>query len=81
MIKWFKIYFELTQRIKQRNEENRILRRALEASQKNANAYHIELTLLKQQYNTLLACYDNIAKVVFQEPKVYIDHIDKEETN
>ena len=81
MIKWFKIYFELSQRIRQRNEENRILRRALKAAQKNANAYHIELNLLKQRYNTLLACYDNIAKVVFQESKMYIAHIDKEESN
>lgn len=81
MLKWFKIYFELTQRIKQRNEENRILRRALKIAQKNADEYYFELNLIKQRYAILLDCYDNIAKTVFQEPKVYIDHIDKEETN
>lgn len=81
MLKWFKIYFELTQRIKQRNEENRILRRALKIAQKNADEYYFELNLIKQRYAILLDCYDNISKTVFQEPKAYIAHIDKEETN
>lgn len=83
MIKWFKIYFKLSQRIRQRNEENRILRRALETSQKKANEYYIELNLLKQQYSTLLAWYENTSKLIFQESKQYFDYVDNEakETN
>lgn len=83
MIKWFKIYFKLSQRLRQRNEENRILRRALETSQKKANEYYIELNWLKQRYNTLLACYENISKVIFQESKQYFVYVDNkaEETN
>lgn len=83
MIKWFKTYFKLSQRLKQRNEENRILRRVLKTAQKKANEYYFELNLLKQQYNTLLAWYENISKVIFQESKQYFDYVDNEakETN
>lgn len=83
MIKWFKIYFKLSQRVKQRNEENRILRQGLKAAQEKANEYYFELNLLKQRYNTLLACYENISKVIFQESKQYFVYVDNkaEETN
>lgn len=83
MIKWFKIYFKIAQRLRQRNEENRILRRALEIAQKKANEYYFELTLTKQQYSTLLAWYENTSKIIFQEPKQYFDYVDNEakETN
>lgn len=81
MIKWFKIYFKIAQRLRQRNEENRILRRALEIAQKKANEYYSELTLLKQRYSTLFDCYENISKIIFQESELYLAHIDKEKTN
>lgn len=58
-----------------------VLRRALKIAQKNANECYFELNLIKQRYTILLESYENISKAVFQEPKVYLDHIDKEESN
>lgn len=73
----YNLPFEI-KKLRQRNEENRILRRALKTAQKKANEYYFELNLLKQQYRTLLAWYENTSKVIFQESKQYFDYVDNE---